>query len=201
MAPKAGSNNKRTPRAPPPAADNPAVELGSNGGMSDGDKSALFTKHKVQAEKDNESLEKALEVVRGVRKKRNNNRNLCRTDGFPLKYLDEILEEQTRTSSENEKDAATRTLMRVASNLPVIGPQQLDLFAHLKAPEVAEDQRDETYYRSQGYAAGFAGQPCDPEAIGVPPGDPTQWWQGGWGDGQTVLAQRLQRAEELTTQD
>jgi hypothetical protein len=199
MAPKAGS--KRTEKAPPPAADNPNVELGSNAGaMSDDDRQALFLKHKVQAEKDNEALEKALEIVRGVRKKRNNNRNLCRTDGFPLAYLDEILEEQGRTTAENEKDAEVRTLMRVASNLPVIGARQLDMFEHLKAAETPEGERDETYYRTQGYSAGFAGQPSAPQDLGVPPGEPTQWWQEGWGDGQTVRAQRLARAEELTGQ-
>ena len=195
MAPRAGS--KRKP--PDPQAENGRpVDDNQPKILASEDREALFTKHLVQARADNAEVEKALEVVRGLRKKRNRNRNLCSTDGFPLKHLDEILADEGRDRVEIEQDAEKRTFMRVAANQPVIGAAQLDLFGHLATPSAQTEEKGETHYRSLGYAAGFTGQPCDvPES--VPPGEPAQWWVAGWGDGQGVLGDRLGRAKEIVS--
>lgn len=186
MAAKAGTKKA----APAGAGDNSEAFTAE-------DREALFTHHLVQARKDATILEKAMEAVRGVKKARKKNREMCRMDGFALKYLDEILAEEQLSESDRVADAEMRTFMRVTANLPVIGARQLDLFSGLAPASAESGPKTEADYRSMGYNAGFSATgPCVvPEE--VPPGDPAQWWVEGWNDAQRTLGERLSKAKKI----
>lgn len=200
MANKAGAG--KPPPSPPPADhnQNPSGEPAAPAPLTQEDREALFTKHLVQARTDEVALEKAKEIVRGVMRKRKANRALCRQDGFPLKWLDEILEDEKLTTVDREKDAEVRTFMRITANQPVIGQRQLDLFAgtHTMSAATAEgEEKGESHWRMLGYDAGFRGLECAPQKLDVPEGEPSQWWMDAWNDGQAKLISRMKRAGEI----
>lgn len=174
------------PAEPPAALAAPTAE---------DERKALFQRHLVAARAHNKNLEDALEVVRGIRKKRTVARNLCSMDGFPLRDLDDILIDEVRPMHELEDAAEVRTFMRSEARLPVLGAQQLSLFGATEvAPQPTKD--DEAYWDSDGYRHGLRGDDASPQNYGVPQ-DMFQAWLTGWGNGQGALGQRMVLAQTI----
>lgn len=210
MAAKAGAKAPDTPQDGPFPPDHNESQAGVEGpettpapepelGLAPDDREALLVSHMAQARLDNKALEAAMEVIRGVRKVRNRHRNVCKTDGFSLKVLDEVLADEVRDRLELEDEAEMRTFMRNTARLPVIGRAQMDLFKDVNQPPprpTGEVGDDEGYFFTEGFNAGFRGLDGKiPDT--VPNGPPTQWWTDGWGAGQAQLGKRLKRAEEI----
>jgi len=188
MAAKAGTDS-----TPPMGHNSPPVPLTLE------EREALFHRHKKQAKDDNAAMEKAMEVVRGIRKKRNQNRNLCRSDGFPLKHLDTILELEGRAAHENAADAEIRTMMFRASRLPVTGAEdeQLELaFTPQTTNGTDSLDADDATWGGYGYSAGLRGDDGDPKAHDVPP-ERLQAWMAGWQEGQAKLMANLTTAKAI----
>ncbi len=165
-------------------------------GLTAEEKADLFLVHLAQARKDNDTLEQAMEVVRGVRKVRNRNRSLCHSDGFGLKHLDEILRDEGMDRDTREKDAALRTMMRRAAGMPVLGEAQLDLFAqNTNVPDAIPDTIDQTNIRLDGYNAGLRGLEATPPEWVAP--DDHQTWLEEWGRGQTRIAEAMATKKKI----
>lgn len=189
----AGGENQDVVVGKPTLAEGANQELG----LAVGDREALFLSHLATAREDDALLEKAMEAVRGVRKRRTRNRNLCSTDGFSLKVMDEILADEVRPEEDVAKDAELRTEMRAYARQPVLGPAQRDLFDAI-APREPQGEKDEAYWNAKGFEVGFRGkQSGDPAEHGIPPGDPTQWWTAGWQNAQAHWGSKLKRAAEI----
>lgn len=212
MAAKAGAKAPDTPQDGPFPPDHNESQAGVEGpettptpepepelGLAPDDREALLVSHLAQARLDNKALEAAMEVVRGVRKVRNRHRNLAHNDGFSLKILDEVLNDEARDRLELEDEAELRTFMRNTAHLPVIGRAQMDLFANVnEAPPkpTGNANEDEAYWTTEGFRVGFrGGDGAIPH--GVPPGMATQAWTAGWQSAQAELGKKLQRAEAI----
>jgi hypothetical protein len=183
MAAKAGSP------APPPPSGNDDKNIGHNsqaGPLTQEDLDDLFLVHLAQARADNETLEKAMEAVRAVRKIRTRNRNTCRTDGFPLTELDNILADELMPRSDVEEREAKRLRMRGVAGQPggSLEPQQ-DLFKD----SFAKREADEAYWRGHGKMIGLRGADPDITKYDVP-GEFTQAWEEERREGTA----RLERA-------
>jgi len=167
-------------------------------GLSQEERGALFLVHLKKAREDNIALEKAMEIVRGVRKQRNRNRNECKTDGFSLKYLDEILADEVKTESEKKQDAETRTFMRRTAAIPVTGDDQLDLFSRVPSLTSKGDQSldlDDAHWTGVGYAAGLRADDGTPPE-GTPP-ERVQAWMVGWQAGQAKIVESMKTVSDI----
>lgn len=157
----------------------------------------LLLVHLAHARDDARTLEKAMEAVRAVRKLRNRRRNNCRTDGFSLKELDAILEDEAKDRLTLETEAELRTFMRMTAGVPVVGPGQLDLFDFGGTTTKGDPNldKDDAYYRSLGYAAGLRGE----EAVAPDYVAPEfhQAFLGGRMDGQERLARGMKSYQEI----
>lgn len=180
----------RTGRKPPPPADPPATPPPSDhnqqGPLTQEDLDDLFLVHLAQARKDNDTIEKAKEALRAVQKIRTRNRNLCKTDGFPLKALDEILKDELANPSEVREFEDKRARMRGLANQPGGSLEQMDLFND----SFAQKERDEADWRGHGYTAGLRGLDNDVDTLnrlGVP-AEFRQAWMDAWHEGQKRLA-------------
>lgn len=184
MAPRTG---KKPKPAPPPSGDNPNIHPEHNSGvLTQEDKDDLFLIHLAQARQDNAALEKAMEAVRAVRKVRTRNRNLCRTDGFPLALMDEILKDEELAYHEVQERETIRLRMRGVANQPGGSLDQLDLFNDSFAASEAAEAR----WRGDGKLAGLRAADNSVEEMdrrGVPP-EWRQAWMEEWGEGQQRLA-------------
>ena len=186
MAPRAGS--KKTPTPPPPSG-------GTNqprGPLDQSELDDLFLTHLAQARKDNDALEAAMEAVRAVRKIRTRNRTLCRTEGFPLSELDNILADELLPRHEVEEREAKRLRMRGLSGQPGGSTEQMDLFND----SFAQKERDEAHWRGHGYTAGLRGLEQDPAKHEVPP-EYFQVWLEEWANGQQRLAQAWNTRQKI----
>lgn len=143
--------------------------------------------HLAQARQDNDALDKAMELVRGVRKARTRNRVLCRTDGFPLSELDVILDDELLPRHEVEEREEKRLRMRGVASQPGGSLEQQDLFAD----SFAKAERDENYWRGHGLTHGLRGLDQDPDKYEVPP-ERRQMWLEEWHEGQKRLAKAWQ---------
>lgn len=190
MAKKAGDQSAVAPPPPSPpdneGHNNPPVEA-ANEAAPAGEveitpqmqRLALFRHHLAQARADSASLEQAMEVVRGVRKRRNRNRNECRTDGFPLEILDRILRRESMTTADLEAEAEVEGFMLDAAALPVPGYvlKQGELFG----------VRDENWWKSEGYRRGLNGQ--DQAYPGEMPPEFRTAFTAGYSSGQEDMAE------------
>lgn len=192
MANPAGVATAPPPPSPAPPDHNSAKPPANDGALTADDRASLLLHHLKTARTDNAALEKAMEVVRGVRKQRNRARNLAKTDGFSLKHLDEILADETKSTTDLVQDAELRTFMRHTAAMPVTGADQLELFQAVTTKGDKSLEPDDAGWAGQGYAAGLRGAEGVPPQ-GVPP-ERIQAWTGGWGEGQAKLAQGLKRA-------
>lgn len=182
MAPRAGK--KKTPPLTPPSQTAPPPSSDHNQGpLTQSDLDDLFLVHLAQARQDNDALEKAQEIVRGVRKARTRNRVLCRTDGFPLTELDVILADELLPRHEVEEREDKRLRMRGVASQPGGSLEQQDLFSD----SFAKAERDETYWRGHGLTHGLRGLDQDPDKYEVPP-ERRQMWLEEWHEGQKRLA-------------
>lgn len=179
MAARAGK--KTPPASPPPPPANPPTH--NQGPLTQADLDDLFLVHLAQARQDDDALEKAMEIVRGVRKGRTRNRTLCRTDGFPLTELDRILEDELLPRHEVEEREEKRLRMRGVASQPGGSMDQQDLFGD----SFAQKEKDERYWRGHGLTAGLRGLEQDPSKHEVPP-EWTQMWLEEWHEGQKRLA-------------
>lgn len=148
-------------------------------GLTDDQRRDLLLVHLKKAREDNGAMEKAMEAVRAVRKMRNRNRNECKTDGFSLKNLDEILADESKAQSELKQAAELRTFMRSTACLPVTGDDQMDLFDAAKTikGDASLDQ-DDAHWAGVAFAVALRGGDYAPAANGVPP-ERIQAWEGG----------------------
>lgn len=177
MAAKAGAKND----SPGPGHNEPPAPL------TDEQRDALYLTHVAQARQDNLTLEKALEAVRAVRKVRTRNRNLCRTDGWPLAHLDRNLKREEMTYEELCAEAKVHAQMDRAQGLPTTGEEQIDLFGN--AVTVKGDpslDHDDGYWAAIGYMAGKKG--IDQAIPDYVPPEHGNAWHTGYADGQKVLA-------------
>lgn len=182
MAPRAGKK-KTPPSTPPPPTAPPPSSDHNQGPLTQDDLDDLFLVHLAQARQDNDALEKAQEIVRGVRKARTRNRVLCRTDGFPLTELDVILADELLPRHEVEEREDKRLRMRGVASQPGGSLEQQDLFSD----SFAKAERDETYWRGHGLTHGLRGLDQDPDKYEVPP-ERRQMWLEEWHEGQKRLA-------------
>lgn len=211
----------RKPRqAPPPEADNPEVTLGANnppstieggetpelvvppeviapdvelGALNENDRAFLWITHLDQGRKDNAAIEEAMNVVRGIRKRRNRNRNLTSSDGFILDEMDKILADETRETAELEKDAKTRRFMRKTAGMPT-GEDQPDLFA-AGADKESPNTLPESRAYADGYKAGVGGKDCVVPDYIAP--EFHQGWVESWQKGQQFLFEAWERRQEI----
>lgn len=183
MAPRAGHKRTTTP-APAPAPANPAPPGHNVGGpLTQDDMDDLFLIHLAQARKDNDALEAAMEIVRGVRKGRARNRNLCKTDGFPLSELDIILKDELLPRHDVEEREEKRLRMRGIAKQPGGSLEQGDLFND----SFSQHDKDKEYWAGHGFTEGLRGSEQDPGKHGVP-GEFQQDWLQSWHSGQERLA-------------
>lgn len=191
MAQKAGS--KKTPPSPPnpmngsPAPDpapldhnTPKIEPPPGLTLSDRDDLQLV--HMANMRKANDELEAAMEIVRGVRKRRTRLRNEVSLDGFPLSLMDEMLEDELLPRHEVEEREMKRSHMRGVASQPG-GAVQGDIEEVIQRKE-----RDATWWGDHGYRVGLRGADfCDPSKFDVPE-EHWQVWQEQYGAGQKRLA-------------
>lgn len=220
MADKPGSAPKTPPKNEPevdkanakgvvtPANENPAAppvrepgspegpEHNENGGISQDDRDDLLITHLAQGRSDNAAMETAMEVVRGIRKRRTRNRNECETDGFSLKEFDNILADELKPRHVREEEAAIRTNMRRAANMPVLGARQLDMFAvQAKVAKPDNAAADLAAARQDGFMAGLRGDPkVVPDFIAKGLSQP---WLEEWDAGQARLAKAMDTKNRL----
>lgn len=190
MAAKAGS----APSAKGPVGydDNEPI------GLTKEQREDLLLVHLAHARQDAAALERAMEGVRAVRKLRNRRRNDARTDGFSLKILDEILEDEAKDRTLLEAEAELRTFMRSTAKVPVIGKNQQDLFS-FDGPTTSKGDasldQDDADWRGRGYAVGMrGGDAVLPEGI---PSEHAQAWLAGRMDGQERLAKGMKSYKEM----
>lgn len=197
MAPRAGSKKK----APPPQAENDRVDVGGNrapspGPLTQDEMDDLFIVHLAQARADNDVVENAMNIVRGVKKTRTRNRTLARTDGFPLKQMDEILADELLSRHDVEEREAIRQRMRGIAQQPGGNMIQADLFRD----SFAQADKDDAYWAGLGLTAGLRGLEQDPSKYEVPQ-ERWQLWLENWHEGQKKLAKawetktRIERGE------
>lgn len=198
MAKNAGSkpkdNEPANDETPKPVQDPAGVGHNERAGLSQAEWDDLLITHLAQGRKDNDEFEAAMEIVRGVRKRRTRNRNLVETDGYLLTEFDKILLDEQKPRDKREEEAAIRTSMRRAAGMPVLGAQQTDLFALAqKAPE-AEGPPDEARARADGYESGLRGLANEwPDWVAP---ENRQAWNEEWYRGQERLAKaKLTRSE------
>lgn len=195
MAQKAGAK----PKDDTPALDpdkGPATE-GHNerGGLSQAQWDDLLITHLAQGRQDNDAFEAAMEVVRGVRKRRTRNRNLVETDGYLLEEFDKILKDEQKPRAKREEEAAIRTSMRRAAGMPVLGAQQTDMFAASQIVPDADGPADEARARADGYEQGLrGGENVWPEWVAP---ENRQAWNEEWYRGQERLAKAMATRAEV----
>lgn len=185
MAKKAGSPDA-PPILNPPATHNEPTPL-TAGELDD-----LFLVHLATARADNDTLEKAMEVIRGIKKTRTRNRNLARTDGFPLVELDSILADELLPRHEVEDREAKRLRMRGVANQPGGSLEQGDLFND----SFAQAEKDEAYWRGHGLTVGLRGLEADPVKFEVPQ-EHHQTWMAERMEGQKRLAAAWETKKRL----
>lgn len=192
MAPRAG---QKTP--PPPPSPNPAPAGHNQGPLTQDDLDDLFIVHLAQARQDNDAVEAANEVLRGVKKKRTRNRVLCRTDGFPLTELDNILADELLPQHEVAEREAQRLRMRALANQPggSLEPAKDNLLPGF-SDSFAKREQDEGYWRGHGFTAGQRGLEADVEKHGVPP-EWHQVWLTQWHEGQKRLAKAWETKQRI----
>lgn len=178
MAAKAGTTPAPTPSPAPPGHN--------QGPLTRDELDDLFIVHLAQARKDNDALEAAMEAVRAVRKGRTRNRELCRSDGFPLTETDSILKDELLPRHEVEDREAMRLRMRGIANQPGGNRDGGNLLPGF-SDSFAQREKDEAYWRGHGLTAGLRGVEQNPEANEVPP-EWHQVWMTEWHAGQKRLA-------------
>lgn len=149
-----------------------------DGPLTQKDMDDLFLIHLAQARKDNDELERAMEIVRAVKKIRKRNRNLAHTDGFILEEMDNILADEQLPRSDVERREDMRARMRGVANQPGGVLLQQDLFQR-----VADQTK---IWEEHGYTCGLRGADQDPQVQGVP-AELHQAWMAKYGEGQKRL--------------
>lgn len=179
MAKTAGREPKQTPAPSAPAA---TPQVGHN--LTRDQKEAGFIRHMAAIREVEGYYADAQQGMKAVRKQRNEIRNACKRDGWSMKVVDEILEDEAKVS-QNARMAfeEQRRFMREVVGLPT--GVQVDLFAALE-PEA----RTEAEWGALGYNAGLKGLPGKPQDYGVPP-ERHQIWLQRWGAGQERLSWAL----------
>lgn len=196
MAARAGAKRKD----PPPAPENPGPKHNQTPvGLTQDEMDDLFIVHLAQARADNDVVENAMNIVRGVKKTRTRNRTLARTDGFPLKQMDEILADELLSRHDVEEREAIRQRMRGIAQQPGGNMIQADLFRD----SFAQADKDDAYWAGLGLTAGLRGLEQDPSKYEVPQ-ERWQLWLENWHEGQKKLAKawetktRIERGEART---
>lgn len=161
-------------------APSPHTHNQPDGPLTQKEMDDLFLIHLAQARKDNDELERAMEIVRAVKKLRKRNRNLAHTDGFILEELDNILADEQLPRSDVERREAMRSRMRGIANQPGGDLQQQDLFQR-----VADQTK---MWEEHGYTCGLRGADQDPQVQGVP-AELHQAWMAKYTEGQKRLGE------------
>lgn len=174
MAKKA---NDPDPGAPPPGPghnDPPAP-------LTPEQRADLLLVHLKRHRAIDKQMEDALEVVRGIRKQRNRHRAVMKTDGFQLKYVDEVLHDEKKARHEADADAQNRTFIRHVARQPVTGQQdedQLDLFTAKTSKGDVTLDNDDAYWAGRAMTVALRGGEVDAAKNEVPPERLQAWEQG-----------------------
>ena len=188
MANKAGSEAP----APGPGHNEPPAPL-TQEQMAD-----LLLVHLATHRRVDKELDDAMNVVRGINKRRKRLRNDIKSDGFTLKYVDEVLHDEKKSRSDTEADAANRTFIRRVARQPVTGDDQdqLDLFnAKTTKGDVSLDG-DDAHWAGVAYAAALRGGEVSPAENGVPP-ERIQAWEQGLSAGYSTFDIAKKNAAEI----
>jgi hypothetical protein len=152
--------------------------IGDNGTQRE----AAFHVHMQALTARRAETDRAKETLKAIRKLETQVRNAAKADGFSLKLIDEIMDDEGKTRADLAAEAEDRYWMRQARGLPVGG--QMDMFA--TTPTLV---RDATAWEAEGYRAGIRGmEGKPPEGVSSPH---LQDWMTGWGAGQEKLAWSL----------
>lgn len=195
MAAKAGAKPKDEPANDERLKPDPDPGHNERAGLSQQEWDDLLITHLAQGREDNDAFEAAMEIVRGVRKRRTRNRNLVETDGYGLKDFDDILRDEQKPRAKREEEAAIRTSMRRAAGMPVLGAQQTDLFAMSQVTPEAVGPADEARARADGYEQGLRGaENVWPDWVAP---ENRQAWNEEWYRGQERLAKAMETRAEV----
>ena len=171
MAPRA-KPEPRTVASQPPMHHN----------LSAAEKEDLFLRHMTKIRQARANVDHAKVGLKAIRKIETELRNACRADSFPLKLVDEILEDEAKTRADLLAYEQSRAMMRSAVGL--FAGTQIDLFAALEPTA-----RTDAEWGRMGFNAGVKGM------VGTPPPDCApechQAWMKGWGAGQEKIAWNL----------
>lgn len=145
------------------------------------------------------TMDELAEKMRGVRKQRQRLRNEIKSDGHPLKYVDEQLRDEQKARHEQEDDAKARTFIRRVGHTPITGEpdqDQLDLFNVKTSKGDTSLVEDDARWAGLGLAVAMRGADPDPAANGVPP-ERLQAWEQGVTMGFERIGQAMARAAEI----
>ena len=163
------------------------------------DRADLLATQLQQHRSIDKSLDELAEKMRGIRKTRQRLRNEIKTDGHPLKYIDEQLRDEQKARHEQEDDAKARTFIRRVGHLPVTGEpdqDQLDLFGVKTSKGDVALVEDDARWAGIALAVALRGGDPDPAANNVPP-ERLQAWEQGITMGFEQIGKSMARAAEI----
>lgn len=163
------------------------------------DRADLLATQLQQHRSIDKSLDELAEKMRGIRKTRQRLRNEIKTDGHPLKYIDEQLRDEQKARHEQEDDAKARTFIRRVGHLPVTGEpdqDQLDLFGVKTSKGDVSLVEDDARWAGIALAVALRGGDPDPAANNVPP-ERLQAWEQGITMGFEQIGKSMARAAEI----
>lgn len=166
--------------------------------LTDQDLADLLLVHLRDHRLIDKAMDDAMEVVRGIRKNRNRLRSTIKTDGFLLKYVDEVLTDEKRARHEADDDAKNRTFIRKVARQPITGDDndQIDLFSvKTTKGDVSMDDSD-AVWAGRAMAVAMAGGNVNPADNGVPP-ERLQAWEQGLIAGYETFDLAKKRVEEI----
>lgn len=148
--------------------------------LTDQERADLLLVHLATHRRIDHELEEAMNVVRGINKRRKRHRNDVKADGFLLKYVDEVLHDEKKARHENEDDAANRTFIRRVARMPVTGGEedQLDLFSAKTSKGDVTLDGDDAHWAGVAMTIALRGGDVSAAANGVPPERIQAWEQG-----------------------
>lgn len=171
MAAKAGAPASELP---PNDHNSPPVPL------TDDQRADLLLVHLRNHRGLDKELEDAMNIVRGINKRRKRLRNDVKADGFLLKYIDELLHDEKKARHETEDDAINRTFIRRVARMPITGSDddQQDLFTVKTSKGDVSLDGDDAHWAGVAMTVAIRGGDVSPSANDVPP-DRIQAWEQG----------------------
>ena len=178
MAAKAGITKLHPVPKGEPEPEKPPVDDNVRAMTEQEEREASFLRHMAALRRQRDIVDEAKGALKAVKKIETRMRNEAKADGWMLKLIDEIMDDESKSRVDLAAENKARNFMREIVGLPIGG--QADLFERMP-----EEARDAETWGADGYRAGARGLPAKPPT--EMPARFMQDWMKRWTAGKERL--------------